>query len=316
MGNQVEYVQNGIVVYTSTVTPSFPLTADCSIYTTSASFNSGKYITSAGFDSASSVSTNAETVDMSRGLSTYLTVSGGTVTKTGSSNTWDAGAFGSKTISGGGYGIEFMPSQTNGYLMVGLTTTGTTTHSYDTIDFAIYPRNDGSLYVYESGSSRGSMGTYTQYDVQQVRVNTNGAVEYVRSGTVVYTSTVTPTFPLAADLSIYTLNAAINSLKYITSAGFDGDPCSGLSGYSQTCTFASTVWDSTISDEARYTVGCEMLVATGGSNCGTWCSNAGRSCIRAQDNAGGCSIESSHSHQSTANNGCDQNWGDQICVCT
>jgi hypothetical protein len=85
-------------------------------------------------------------------------------------------------------------------------------------------------------------------------------------------------------------------------------------------------WDETIDITGLTTKTITLLcvsqhASTGGSSCTTWCSSRTDSsgnnyeCIRAQDNAGGCNLDSRHSRQSTANNGCDQNWGDQICQC-
>lgn len=218
--SQVEYVRNGAIIYTSTVTPSLPMVADCSFASAGGAINNFKWITSTGFDSVSTGITNGATVALS--LAAALTQSGSTITKSSSvAAGWNEGASSAVAINTNSQGIQFSAAQTNGYIMVGLSTVGTdVTFSYTDIDFAMYPRADGSLYVYESGSSRGSVGTYTTSSVFQVRVNSGGSIEYVKDGTVVYTSSVSPTLPLAVDMSFYTAGKSITGLQWITSAGF------------------------------------------------------------------------------------------------
>eukprot|EP01051_Picozoa_sp_SAG22_P003441 SAG22_NODE_167_length_16764_cov_34.845245_5_plen_742_part_00 len=62
---------------------------------------------------------------------------------------------------------------------------------------------------------------------------------------------------------------------------------------------------------------CEVHARTGGGNCNTWCAaHGGRVCLHAQDQLGSsCDLDDNHDRQSTDNNGCDQNWGNQICGC-
>jgi len=224
---KAEYVKNGWVIYTSATTTSsssFPMMADASFYTQGGNIKNLKYITTTGFDSAPTA-TNGGTVNLQTIPST-MSQSGTTVLKASGGSSWDnAGALGKESIPSKGYGIEFKASQTNAYLMVGLNSGNANTlsggHSYKEIDFALYPHVDGKLYVYESGSSRGHKGSYTTNDMLQVRINSSGKVEYVKAGTVIYTSSVSPTYPLMVDMSFYTQSAIIRNLKYITTSGFD-----------------------------------------------------------------------------------------------
>merc|ERR1719387_1080329 len=58
------------------------------------------------------------------------------------------------------------------------------------------------------------------------------------------------------------------------------------------------------------------LVLTKGSTCEQWCSKHGYHCLRAQDNKKNtCNLDDKHTRQSTANNGCDQKWNNQVCQC-
>lgn len=62
---------------------------------------------------------------------------------------------------------------------------------------------------------------------------------------------------------------------------------------------------------------CEARALTRGSTCADWCAERGKVCYHAQDNIGSdvCAVDTHHDRQSTAHNGCDQIWGDQICGC-
>jgi hypothetical protein len=60
-----------------------------------------------------------------------------------------------------------------------------------------------SSQVYEAGALRGTFGTYTTGDVLRVAVE-GGVVKYRKNGTLLYTSTVAPTYPLLVDTSLYT----------------------------------------------------------------------------------------------------------------
>jgi len=58
------------------------------------------------------------------------------------------------------------------------------------------------------------------------------------------------------------------------------------------------------------------LVLSKGSTCEQWCSKHGYHCLRAQDNTKNtCNLDGKHTRQSTANNGCDQKWNNQVCQC-
>jgi len=55
---------------------------------------------------------------------------------------------------------------------------------------------------------------------------------------------------------------------------------------------------------------------TSGGTCKQWCDERGFVCLRAQDNHGGrCTLGPEHTRQTTDENGCLQQWGDQVCEC-
>lgn len=86
--------------------------------------------------------------------------------------------------------------------------------------------------------------------------------------------------------------------------------------YQQECP-EITEWHPSI-DMSDYvgTPVCTVLVQTGGSTCADYCASQGGVCQHAQDNNGGCDLAAEHERQDTAQNGCLQSWGDQICGCS
>ncbi|MDX6529064.1 MAG: hypothetical protein QOH41_1354, partial [Blastocatellia bacterium] len=129
-----------------------------------------------------------------------VTVSGNSVTKTAATAWGNAGAASTQSIvSGDGY-VEF--SVTSLYTgMVALSHTDPN-QDYTSMQFALLPNSDGNLYVFESGMNRGVVSTYTTADVFRVAVE-GGVVKYRKNGTLVYTSTVAPTYPLLVDAGLY-----------------------------------------------------------------------------------------------------------------
>jgi len=75
----------------------------------------------------------------------------------------------------------------------------------------------GVIYVFESGNNRGTFGTYATGDKLRVAVE-GGVVKYKKNGTVFYTSTVAPTYPLLVDTSLYTNGGTLTNVV-ISSAG-------------------------------------------------------------------------------------------------
>ena len=110
--------------------------------------------------------------------------------------------------------------------------------------------------------------------------------------------------------------AAIYDMAVVNAA--TSSACNGIDpgSYSEICSDL-TEWHATI-DMSGYTATdvCTMLVSTGGTTCNQYCESQGRTCMHAQDNAGGCSLDAGHDRQDISQNGCNQNWGDQICGCS
>jgi len=195
----VKYRKNGALIYTSTAVPSFPLLVDTSLNTPAGT------ITDAVI-SGNLVSAVGEDISWTSHFS--VTPSGNSLTKAGDYG-WDAGAVSTKSISTGDGYAEFTASETNTNRMFGLSN-GQTDHSYTDIDFAIYLDSGGAIQVYEGGSYRGVVGSYSAGDRLRVSVE-GGIVKYRKNGVLLYTSAVTPTHPLLVDTSLYSPGATITN---------------------------------------------------------------------------------------------------------
>jgi alpha-tubulin suppressor-like RCC1 family protein len=138
-------------------------------------------------------------------------VSGNTLTKTGSVSWWDAGAASTNVIRDGYGYVEFTKTDTTGRVLLGFSL-GDANANWDDLDYSIHPSNDGHVYVYEAGVLRATFGAYAAGDRFRVEV-LHGVVRYRKNGTLLYTSTATPKYPLRVDCSIYTPGAAITDAR-------------------------------------------------------------------------------------------------------
>jgi hypothetical protein len=85
---------------------------------------------------------------------------------------------------------------------------GDASQSFLDIEFGVLLVEDGTVWVYESGSSRGQLTTYQPGDYFRVGVE-SGLVRYYKNGGVFYTSTVAPAYPLLFDTALHGSGATI-----------------------------------------------------------------------------------------------------------
>jgi RHS repeat-associated protein len=140
-------------------------------------------------------------------VSSTITVTGNSIQKTSGTNLWDSGAVSSQMITAGDGYMEFTPGETQTGRMCGLGNTDSSWY-YADIEYAFFAGPSAGLEIWESGIQRGSFGTYAVSDRLRVAVE-GGVVKYYRNGTLVYTSTVAPTYPLQVDTSLNTVNAGV-----------------------------------------------------------------------------------------------------------
>ena len=191
----VTYRKNDVVFYQSTA-PTYPLLVDTSLASPGATVINA-LITWTPPPSGTELVVWTSAVG--------AVANGNSLTKTAPWSWSNAGAVSTQSIvSGDGY-LEFTAQGPSYELMAGLGN-GDTSQSYVDIEYAIYARY-GELQVYESGTSRGSFGTYSAGDRLRVGVE-NGVVKYRKNDVVFYQSTA-PTYPLLVDTSLGSTGATV-----------------------------------------------------------------------------------------------------------
>ena len=201
----VKYRKNGTLLYASTVAPTYPLLVDTSLY------SNGSTLTNVVISGASGGGGGGGngTQNASWTNAVGVTVSGNNLTSTG--NGWGtAGAVSTQSIASGDGYVEFTASETTSYRMIGLSH-GDTNQNFSDIDFAFYLEYGGYLNIYEGGGPVGNFGSFVTGDVLRVAVE-GGVVKYRKNGTLVYISTITPTFPLLVDTSLYSNGATLTNV--------------------------------------------------------------------------------------------------------
>ncbi|HSE16491.1 MAG TPA: RHS repeat-associated core domain-containing protein [Pyrinomonadaceae bacterium] len=130
-----------------------------------------------------------------------VSVNGNSLTKIAATGWGNAGASSTQGITAGGGYVEVTATENSTARLFGLSHTDADQH-WPSIDFGIDLDLSGSIYVFESGNNRGNFGPYTTGDKLQVAV-VGGVVKYKKNGTVFYTSSVTPTYPLVVDTALH-----------------------------------------------------------------------------------------------------------------
>jgi hypothetical protein len=120
---------------------------------------------------------------------------------------WNAGAISTQTINSGDCYAEFTATETNTSRMFGLGN-GDLNQSDSDIEFAFEINAAGQIIVWESGTSRGVVGSYVASDRLRISVE-SGLVKYRKNGNIIHTSGVAPSYPLAVDTSLYSTNSTI-----------------------------------------------------------------------------------------------------------
>src|SRR5439155_16105498 len=95
--------------------------------------------------------------------------------------------------------------------------------SYTDIDFAAYLAG-GSLMVYEGGVRKVTAGSIVPGDIVRVAVEA-GRVKYYLNSSLVYTSSLTPAYPLLVDTSINSMGGKVYN-AYLCAASLGLNPTS------------------------------------------------------------------------------------------
>ena len=145
---------------------------------------------------------------------------GNGLTKTASTGWANSGASSTQTIASGDGYVEFTVSETNTDRMLGLSTVDSD-QNYASVGFAILLADSGTVYIFESGVSRGGFGTYVTGDKLRVAVE-GGVVKYRKNGTLIYTSQLTPGYPLLVDTALHTNGSTLSNVVISGASGGAG----------------------------------------------------------------------------------------------
>jgi hypothetical protein len=199
----VKYRRNGNVLYTSAVTPTYPLLVDTALYSKGATLKSA--VVSGSWTSPPPPPPFLPVVWTS---AVGVSVSGNSLTKTASTQWGNAGAVSTKRLASGNGYISVTAGETTRNRMFGLGN-GNSSRDYRDLEFA-FNLAAGALKIYERGVYRGDFGGFVPGDKLRVAVE-SGVVKYRRNGNLVYTSAVTPTYPLLVDTALYSQGATVDS---------------------------------------------------------------------------------------------------------
>jgi RHS repeat-associated protein len=146
-----------------------------------------------------------------------VSVNANSLTKTAGTGWGNAGASSTQSLgSGDGY-VEVTATETSMARLFGFSHTDAD-QSWPSIDFGIDLDLSGSAYVFESGNNRGNFGPYATGDKFQVAI-VGGVVKYKKNGTVFYTSSITPTYPLVVDTALHGNGCTLSNVVLGSSTG-------------------------------------------------------------------------------------------------
>jgi hypothetical protein len=180
VGGVVKYFRNGMLVYTSTKTPVYPLLVDAALYT------QGATLKDALIGSAASVVWTSVV---------GATASGNSLTKTAATSWGNAGAVSSQQIASGAGYVNSPPPRPR-LQDAGLSNSNSSA-SYQDIDFAVHLSWDSSRST--SPAHTRVFGAYSQARVTRRR---RGGVVVTRTASS-STSTKAPVYPLRVDSALH-----------------------------------------------------------------------------------------------------------------
>ena len=202
----VSYWNGGVLLYTSLATPSFPLAVDTALSTPGATLTD--VVVSGNWTLPLPPSPVGTAVVWTAAAG--VTVSGNSLTKTAPTTSVNTGTVSSHALAAGDGSVAFTVSETNTSRMLGLSRPDTD-RGWRTLDFSFYLLSDQRLAIYERGVYRGYFGTYFPGDVLRVGID-SGVVRYWRNGSLLYSSTAAPFFPLVVEAWLYTTGATLTDV--------------------------------------------------------------------------------------------------------
>jgi len=194
----IRYYRNAIQLYTSFQTPSYPLRADSALDTP------GATLTDVSLEPIVWENTQGVYTDGALLIKTYA-------------NGWTGAASSTYQLqSGDGY-VEFTAIETNRRRGLGFKSVGAA-QSLQQIDYAIVLNETGIIEVVELGNSRGLFGSYQNGDRFRIEIQ-NGVVRYRKNDVLMYSSAVSPAYPLHAEAAFYSTGATLFEWLWAISSG-------------------------------------------------------------------------------------------------
>lgn len=189
----VKYLKNGTVFDTSSGTPSYPLVVDTSL------------------DDVGATLAQVAMGTLVFKSETNVTVQGNGIFKAGTAG-WNAGAVSTRSLASSEAGwVEHIAGATTYLRAFGLSNGNPGTANTE-IDYSFSLEAGASLKVHENGTQRW-VGTYANGDRLRVEV-AGGTVRYTQNGSIVYTSGVSPTYPLLLDTALNPDTASLGHFAF------------------------------------------------------------------------------------------------------
>ncbi|WP_396633647.1 hypothetical protein [Maribacter sp. R86514] len=146
-------------------------------------------------------------------LTGSMTYDGNTLTKTATAG-WNAQGYSpTHAISAttGGH-LDWIADQSNKYVMIGLSTTPSTSASYTNLDYAMYMVTNSNIQIRENGASLGYVSGYSAGDNLTINIDCLGNVTYLKNDIVIFSSSKKATNPLYFDSSFHGVDASISNI--------------------------------------------------------------------------------------------------------
>ena len=140
-----------------------------------------------------------------------VSIAGNSLSKTGGTSAWNAGAASHQVVRDGYSYVDFQATETTTQRACGLSV-GDPGQTLAEIDFAVYLQPGGVVHFYRSGSFIANGQGYTTGTRFRVEVR-HGQVRFLKNGVVMATATDLPEYPLRADAALYTPGATLGDVK-------------------------------------------------------------------------------------------------------
>ncbi|MEM9859099.1 MAG: DUF6443 domain-containing protein [Bacteroidota bacterium] len=147
-----------------------------------------------------------------------MTQNSGVLTKTSGGGSWNGGAASTQRIPAESNGsLTFQANGTNTHRMIGLSVSNTNAN-WNTIDYALYLRNNGTIHVRENGSNNRLSTAPPYQDGDEFKIERVGnQIKYWHNGTLLR-EVASTSQALLADVSVHTPGHALGKI-YLSSTG-------------------------------------------------------------------------------------------------